>query len=915
MSRPPISGSENAASSPMRSSKGMQSGASSLRQLSGIRAGFLDYFAKAGHLIRPSSPLVPDNDPTLLFTNAGMVQFKNAFTGLETPVARRVATSQKCVRAGGKHNDLDNVGYTARHHTFFEMLGNFSFGDYFKEEAIYYAWDLVNSVYGLPKSRLLVTVYADDEEAAGLWRKIAGFSDDRIIRIASSDNFWSMGDTGPCGPCSEIFFDHGDKVWGGPPGSAEQDGDRFIEIWNLVFMQFDQAQDGTRVPLPKPSIDTGMGLERISAVMQGVHNNYQTDLFEALITAESDTLKRKPDEDNLASFRVIADHLRATAFLIADGVLPSSEGRGYVLRRIMRRAMRHAHILGAREPVLHGLVDTLVSQMGAAFPELVRAVPVIVANIEGEEERFQRTLGRGLEHLETAVGQLPSAGVLDGETAFKLYDTFGFPLDLTQDVLRTRGMTVDTEAFEVAMERQKAVARGSWQGSGDAGTGEVWFAVAERAGHTDFVGYEQESVTTRIVAIAQDGRELTELTSGQTAEVVFERTPAYAESGGQAGDRGLIHAPGLSGVFSDTQKRAGGLHVHKVTLTEGTLQTEQLIDVDVDGGRRARLRANHSATHLLHAALRRILGPHIAQKGSLVEADRLRFDFSHMRPISAAELDAIAAEVNTVIRQNTPAKTDVTNPEAAIAAGAMALFGEKYGDEVRVLSMGRSLDEASKPYSVELCGGTHVARTGDIGAFVILSEGGVSAGVRRIEATTGADALAYLKEQAGFGQKAADLLRAPLADLPNRLETLLDQRRKLETQLSDALRRAALGQGANSGGNEVETLLGVPVLLRIAQGVAAKDLRTLIDEAKAGMKSGVIAFVAVSDGKAAIGVGVTPDLVGKVSAVDLVRVGAEAVGGKGGGGRPDLAQAGGPEGEKANEALAAIRAELTRRLT
>tara|TARA_R110000787_G_scaffold8528_3_gene28855 strand:- start:2810 stop:5449 length:2640 start_codon:yes stop_codon:yes gene_type:complete len=871
-----------------------------------IRESFLSFFEKQGHTRRASAPLVPQNDPTLLFVNAGMVPFKNIFTGAETPFAPRATTSQKCVRAGGKHNDLDNVGYTARHHTFFEMLGNFSFGDYFKEQAIQYGWNLVTKEFGLDPKRLLVTVYAEDDEAAALWKKIAGLPDDRIIRIATSDNFWSMGDTGPCGPCSEIFYDHGDKIPGGPPGSPDEDGDRFIEIWNLVFMQFDQSADGSRTSLPKPSIDTGMGLERIAAVLQGVHNNYEIDLFANLIKAEEDLYGAKAEGDHLASFRVIADHLRTSAFLIADGVLPSNEGRGYVLRRIMRRAMRHGHLLGAREPMMHRLTPALIGEMGKAYPELGRAKAAIESALEQEEGRFQRTLGRGLSLLEEATTGLGAGDALPGETAFRLYDTFGFPLDLTQDILRARGMSVDTDAFDAAMDVQREGSRSAGFTSGDAATDDIWFAVRDKSGATKFGGYAATEGQGKLVAIAAGGALVDTLQPG-AAELVFDATPFYAESGGQAGDHGEISFDGGARfIVRDVQKRAGDVHVHVGELVSGSAKLGAVAKLHVDAVRRKAVMANHSATHLLHAALRNVLGEHVTQKGSLVEADRLRFDFSHGAPVTAAQIEAIEDQVNAVIRQNTAAEIKVTTPEKAIEAGALALFGEKYGDEVRVLSMGQG---EGKAYSVELCGGIHVERTGDIAVFVITSEGGVSAGVRRIEAATGAEALAYLKGRARIAEDLAESLKVPLKDVPRKVSALTDERRSLEKDLADAKRKLAMGGGGNAPAGP-EVINGVNLIARVAEGVGGKDLRALVDEAKAKIGSGVVAFVGVADGKAGVAIGVTADLTSKFSAVDLVKVAAAALGGQGGGGRPDMAQAGGPDASKADEAIAAVKAAM-----
>ncbi|MEO0818426.1 MAG: alanine--tRNA ligase [Pseudomonadota bacterium] len=876
-----------------------------------IRESFLSFFEKQGHTRAASAPLVPEDDPTLLFVNAGMVPFKNVFTGAESPTSPRATTSQKCVRAGGKHNDLDNVGYTARHHTFFEMLGNFSFGDYFKEEAISFAWDMVTKEFGLDAKRLLVTVFSEDDEAASLWKSIAGLSDDRIIRIATSDNFWSMGDTGPCGPCSEIFFDHGPKIAGGPPGSPDEDGDRFIEIWNLVFMQYNQSADGERAPLPKPSIDTGMGLERIAAVLQGVHNNYEIDLFANLISAAEDVYARKAEGDALSSFRVIADHLRASSFLLADGVSPSNEGRGYVLRRIMRRAMRHGHVLGAREPIMHKLLPSLLSEMGGAYPELGRAEAAITAELEQEEARFQRTLGRGLNLLEEASAGIGAGDQFSGETAFKLYDTYGFPLDLTEDILRGRDISIDTDGFEAAMARQKAESRSAWTGSGDTAGDAIWFNIRGRVGATAFSGYGATSGTGEVQAIVRDGAEFDTLEAGP-GELVFKSTPFYAESGGQAGDHGEIHfAKGGRFIVRDVQKRAGDLHVHMGELVSGTIATGQMADMKVNADRRTRIMANHSATHLMHAALRQTLGAHVAQKGSLVEEDRLRFDFSHGVPLTGAEIEQIEDAVNKVIRQNRDVAVDHSTPEAAIEAGALALFGEKYGDEVRVLTMGRALEDDAKPYSVELCGGTHVERTGDIGAFVITSEQGVSAGVRRIEAATGAEALAFLKGQARVALDVSDQLKVPLKDVTARLSGLLDERKGLERELGETKRKLAMaGSGDGGAPSGPEEISGVKFIGRVADGVGGKDLRALVDEAKAQIGSGVVIFVGVNEGKAAVSVGVTKDLTDRFSAVDLVKRASAAVGGKGGGGRPDMAQAGGPDGSKASEAVAEVRSAL-----
>ncbi|HEX3755286.1 MAG TPA: alanine--tRNA ligase [Rhizomicrobium sp.] len=887
-----------------------------MKSLSDLRTGFLDYFAGQGHSIVASSPLVPRNDPTLMFTNAGMVQFKNIFTGQEKRSYSRATTAQKCVRAGGKHNDLDNVGYTARHLTFFEMLGNFSFGDYFKEDAIGFAWEFLTRDLGLSKDRLLVTVYATDDEAFRLWKKIAGLPDEKIIRIGTSANFWSMGDTGPCGPCSEIFYDHGPSVWGGPPGSPEEDGDRFVEIWNLVFMQYESHADGSRTDLPKPSIDTGMGLERISTVLQGVQSNFDTDLFRHLIAASEQMSGTGSQGEAMFSHRVIADHLRSTSFLIADGVLPSNEGRGYVLRRIMRRGMRHAHLLGTRDPLMYRLVPTLVAEMGTAYSELKRSEALITETLKFEEIRFRETLARGLKLLEEATAGMTSGDRLTGDVAFKLYDTYGFPLDLTQESLRARGIAVDQDGFTFAMQKQREEARKSWAGSGEAASQTQWFAVLDEVGRTEFLGYDTEEAEGAIVAMFKDGSRVTGAVAGETVEIVANQTPFYGESGGQAGDTGTVTSAKGRGDVVDTQKQLGALHVHTVKIIEGGFGTGDAVDWKVDDERRRATRANHSATHLLHAALKRVLGGHVSQKGSLVTAERLRFDFSHPKPVTHDELQRIEAQVNEVIRQNSDTATRLMPTDQAVAAGAEALFGEKYGDEVRVLSMGRDHEE-DRAFSVELCGGTHVHRLGDIGLFTILSEGAVAAGVRRIEALTSEHARCYLAGHAGIARDAAAALKAPLGELPARVAQLSEERRRLERELAEARKQLALagsvgtaqGSSAASGMGRAE-VAGVGVDLRVVDGVSAKDLKSLADEAKKRIGSGVVAFVAAIDGKASVVVGVTDDLIGRVSAVDLVRAAAEALGGKGGGGRPDMAQAGGPDAGKSEAALTAIRQKL-----
>jgi alanyl-tRNA synthetase len=877
-----------------------------------IRSNFLGFFAREGHEIVPSSPLVPRNDPTLMFTNAGMVQFKNVFTGLERRPYTRATTAQKCVRAGGKHNDLDNVGYTARHHTFFEMLGNFSFGDYFKERAIELAWKLITKEYGVPADRLMVTVYVDDDEAFKLWKKIAGLPDSKIGRIAGSDNFWAMGGTGPCGPCSEIFYDHGDHIWGGPPGSPEADGDRFVEIWNLVFMQYEQlAGGGGRVDLPRPSIDTGMGLERMAAVLQGTHDNYKIDLFGALIEAVADLTGVDPDGEQKASHRVVADHLRASSFLIADGVLPSNEGRGYVLRRIMRRGMRHAELLGAKDPLMWRLVPVLIREMGQAYPELHRADGLITETLKLEEVRFRKTLERGLAILDEASKSLKKGDMFDGVTAFTLYDTYGFPLDLTQDALRPRGIGVDIASFTDAMEEQREKARGSWAGSGEAADEAVWFSLREKLGGTDFLGYETETAAGVVVALLRDGKEVSSLAKGESGAVVLNQTPFYAESGGQVGDIGAMTGDGVRFVVSDTQKRAGDLFVHFGTVEQGTLKAGAALDLKVDHARRDAIRQNHSATHLLHEALRQVLGDHVAQKGSLVAPDRLRFDFSHPKPMSGEEIERVEDIANEIVLQNAPVITRLLSRDDAIASGARALFGEKYGDEVRVVAMGESGGNAMG-WSVELCGGTHVGRTGDIGLISVVDESAVGSGVRRIEALTAQAARANANNLARLAKATASELRVPIDEMPARVAALLDERKRFERELSDAKKKLAMGGGGKSGSADGVRVVGdVKLMARVVEGIDLKDLRSLADEGKKTVGSGVVAIVGVTeDGKAGIVVGVTNDLVARFNAVDLVRKGAEALGGKGGGGRPDMAQAGGPDGSKADAALAVIEAAL-----
>ncbi|GFE64286.1 alanine--tRNA ligase [Litoreibacter roseus] len=878
--------------------------------LNDIRSTFLNYFETQGHAVVPSSPLVPRNDPTLMFANSGMVQFKNLFTGVETGDYTRATTAQKCVRAGGKHNDLDNVGYTARHHTFFEMMGNFSFGDYFKADAIQFAWELITKRFDIPKDRLVVTVYHTDDEAADIWKKVAGFTDDRIIRIATDDNFWTMGPTGPCGPSSEIFFDHGDHIWGGPPGSPEEDGDRFIEIWNLVFMQYEQHEDGSRTELKSQSIDTGMGLERMCATLMGSHDNYATDVMRALIETSANVTSTEPDGAGKTHHRVIADHLRSSSFLIADGVMPSNDGRGYVLRRIMRRAMRHAHLLGAKDPVMHRLVPSLISQMGSAYPELGQAQALIEETLRLEETRFKQTLDRGLKLLDDELSDLPDGAELPGTAAFKLYDTYGFPLDLTQDAMREKGRSVDTDGFDSAMAEQKAKARAAWSGSGETGDAAIWFDLAEQHGATDFLGYDTETAEGQILAIVKDSESAKTLEAGQDGWIVLNQTPFYAESGGQVADHGYVRRLENEDVLAkciDVQKMGGGaVFAHRVTPQNGAFSVGDAVALDVDHGRRTAIRANHSATHLLHEALRVALGDHVAQRGSLNASDRLRFDFSHGKGLSQDELSQVEQDVNMFIRQNSAVETRIMTPEDARGIGAQALFGEKYGDEVRVVSMGRAntgkgLD--GKTYSIELCGGTHVRQTGDIGAFVTLGDSASSAGVRRIEALTGQAALDYLREQDTRLSQAASALKTRAEDVPSRVSALLDERKSLLNEIAQLRRDLAMG----GSGQQVadKDIGGTPFFAQTLSGVSGKDLPALIDEHKARMGSGAVLLIADTGEKAAVAAGVTSDLVKTVSAVDLVKAAVAELGGKGGGGRPDMAQGGGADPSKADAAIAA----------
>ena len=873
-----------------------------------IRRSFLDYFGANGHEVVPSAPLVPHNDPTLMFVNAGMVPFKNVFTGLETRPYKTAASSQKCVRAGGKHNDLDNVGYTARHHTFFEMLGNFSFGDYFKEQAIHHAWTLITKEWGLGPDRLTATVFHTDDEAFDLWRKIASLPEERIVRIASSDNFWAMGDTGPCGPCSEIFYDHGDHLPGGPPGTPEEDGDRFVEIWNLVFMQYEQVDPQTRVDLPRPSIDTGMGLERIAAVLQGVHDNYDTDTFRALIAASGEFTRTATTGETRASHRVIADHLRASGFLIADGVLPANEGRGYVLRRIMRRAMRHAHLLGAAEPLMHRLVPALTAEMGAAYPELVRAQPLIEETLKLEEIRFRQTLEKGLRLLDEATAAMEPGDTLSGDVAFRLYDTFGFPYDLTEDALRAQNLAVDRVGFDAAMAEQRAAARAAWKGSGEKASDEIWFDIAEEHGSTEFIGYSGHEGEGEVIALVRDGQRVDQASAGETVVVITNQTPFYGESGGQMGDAGKIsNDSGLVIEVEDTSKPLGRLHAHRGSVMSGTIRIGDAVRLSVDVDRRTRIRANHSATHLLHAALRHRLGDHVTQKGSLVAPDRLRFDFSNQKALTAEDIAAIEAKVNQHIRENDIVTTRLMSPDEAIKAGAMALFGEKYGDEVRVLSMGRANDGS---YSVELCGGTHVRALGDIGLFKIISESAVASGVRRIEALTGEAARNWLTAREERLKEAAAALKSSPDEVPARVASLIEDRRRLERELAEAKKTIALGGERTADAPGPETVGGHGFIGQVLNDMDPKGLRGLVDDGKKRVGSGVVALVAVKDGRASVAVGVTEDLAGKRDAVDLVRRAVAELGGQGGGGRPDMAQGGGPDASRAEEALGAVRDAL-----
>ncbi|MDC1251012.1 alanine--tRNA ligase [Pelagibacteraceae bacterium] len=882
------------------------------KTLNQIRTTFLDYFEKNDHRIVESSNLVPNNDPTLMFANSGMVQFKNIFTGLEKRDYVRATTSQKCVRAGGKHNDLENVGYTPRHHTFFEMLGNFSFGDYFKEEAISYAWNLITKEFGIDKSRLYVTVYHDDDEAFNFWRKIAGFSDDRIIKIATSDNFWSMGDTGPCGPCSEIFYDHGDHLEGDLPGSKNEDGNRFIEIWNLVFMQYEQISKDKRIELPKPSVDTGMGLERIAALLQGTHDNYETDHFKKLILSASDTLNVKVDEVNQSSFRVIADHLRASSFLLAEGVLPSNEGRGYVLRRIMRRGMRHSHLLGSKKPVFYNIFKTLLEEMSNNYPELERAQSLIKETLKTEEEKFLVLLDRGIKILNEELEKVEK--ILPGEVAFKLYDTFGFPLDLTEDILKNKSLTVDGKKFDLLMKESKELAKKNWKGSGDSSIDQIWFDIKDRLGATDFLGYSTDKAEGVITLILKNNKEVQDLQENDEGIIITNQTPFYGESGGQVADTGIISNEVFEFEVSDVQKKLGDLFVHYGKVIKGSVKLKDSVELKIDTQRRNNIRAYHSATHLLHEALRRVLGEHVTQKGSLVQSDRLRFDFSHMKPISKEEMGKIEHYVNSIIQKKSEVKTRIMTPKEAVENGALALFGEKYGDEVRVLSMG---DEEGKFFSTELCGGTHVVNTADIGKFKVVSQSSIAAGVRRIEALRDTQLVDFLKEKENLSNLSDQKNEVVIKELETKIIRLggkpnfqnSDQVvliKDLNRQF-DQLSVSSILKDKEKNKINDQIINGFKVRFQNIVDLPFKDLRKLIDEGKKEIGEGLVIIYVINDNKVGLAVGVTKTLEGKFDAVKIVRAGSEVIGGKGGGGRADFAQAGGTLPDKIEESFESIK--------
>ncbi len=882
------------------------------KTLNEIRETFLKYFEKNGHRIVESSNLVPNNDPTLMFANSGMVQFKNVFTGLEKRDYQTATTSQKCVRAGGKHNDLENVGYTPRHHTFFEMLGNFSFGDYFKERAIELAWNLITKDFGIDKNKLYVTVFHEDDEAFNFWKKIAGFSDDRIIRIATSDNFWSMGETGPCGPCSEIFFDHGDHLKGGLPGSKDEDGDRFIEIWNLVFMQFEQVTKDKRINLPKPSVDTGMGLERIAALLQGTHDNYETDHFKKIISSTSEITKIKPNEKNLSSFRVIADHLRASSFLIAEGVLPSNEGRGYVLRRIMRRGMRHSHLLGSKEPIFFNIFKTLMEEMKDNYPELQRAESLIKETLKMEEEKFLVLLDRGIKILNDEISKIDK--VLPGDVAFKLYDTYGFPLDLTEDILKNNSLRIDNEKFHSLMKESRELAKKNWKGSGDSAIDDIWFGVREKLGATEFLGYETNQAEGVVLSLFKDNKEVDQLNSGEEGMIIVNQTPFYGESGGQVGDVGEIISGEFKFEVSDVQKKLGDLFVHYGKVKSGSIKLNNNVEMKINVLRRDNIRAYHSATHLLHESLRRVLGEHVTQKGSLVEPERLRFDFSHMKPISSDEINKIETYVNSMVEKQSEVKTRLMTPKEAVENGALALFGEKYGEEVRVLSMG---NEESKYFSTELCGGTHVRNTGDIGKFKIISQSSIAAGVRRIEALRDKQLDDYLKNKEKLSGLSAQKDEETIKELSEKIIKLgenpnLDNedQKGLIKELSKQLEQLSVKSILDDKSKNIikdETINGVKIRLQKVEDLPPKDLRKLVDNGKKELNEGIVVVFASKDEKVGLAVGVTQKLTEKYDAVQFAKLGSETIGGKGGGGRKDFAQAGGQDKSKIDEALEKIK--------
>ncbi|WP_440930655.1 alanine--tRNA ligase [Candidatus Pelagibacter sp.] len=882
------------------------------KTLNQIRTTFLEYFEKNDHRIVESSNLVPNNDPTLMFANSGMVQFKNVFTGLEKRDYKRATTSQKCVRAGGKHNDLENVGYTPRHHTFFEMLGNFSFGDYFKEQAIHYAWNLITKDFGIDKNRLYVTVFHEDDEAFNFWKKIAGFNDDRIIRIATSDNFWSMGDTGPCGPCSEIFYDHGDHLKGGLPGTPDEDGDRFIEIWNLVFMQYEQISKDKRINLPKPSVDTGMGLERIAALLQGTHDNYETDHFKKLIAATENEVNKKSSKENLSSFRVIADHLRASSFLVAEGVLPSNEGRGYVLRRIMRRGMRHSHMLGSKQPVFSKLFETLLQEMSGNYPELKRAESLIKETLKMEEEKFLVLLDRGIKILNEEISKIDK--VLPGDVAFKLYETYGFPIDLTEDILKSKSLKFDKERFGELMRESIALARKNWKGSGDSAVEQVWYGIKEKHGATEFIGYENDQAQGVVKSLLKSSKEVTVLSEGDEGMIIVNQTPFYGESGGQVGDTGMISNENFRFEVTDVQKKLGDLFVHYGKVLSGFVKVDENIEMNIDIERRNNTRAYHSATHLLHESLRRVLGEHVTQKGSLVEPDRLRFDFSHMKPISSEEITKIETFVNEMVQNKSEVKTRIMSPKEAVEEGALALFGEKYGDEVRVLSMG---DEKDKYFSTELCGGTHVRNTGDIGKFKIISQSSIAAGVRRVEALRDKQLENYLKNQEKLSNESSEKNEKIIKELSEQIIKLggkpnIDQDdqkiliKNLNKQLETLSNKSILTDTSKNVIKD-ETINGVKVRFQKIEDLPPKELRKLADNGKKDLKDGIVLVFAVKDGKVGVAVGITESLTSKYDAVVFVKACSEIIGGKGGGGRKDFAQAGGQDPNKIDEAFEKIK--------